>query len=68
MMPSTVQCHRVLRATPERVYRAFLGVDAIVKWLPPNGVTGTNVTSGNSHSFGGEYLQLVPHELLRWTD
>jgi uncharacterized protein YndB with AHSA1/START domain len=84
-MPSTVQFHRVLRATPERVYRAFLSPDAKVKWLPPNGFTGkvhhmdarvggtykmsfTNFTSGKSHSFGGEYLELVPHELLRWTD
>ena len=84
-MPNTVQFHRVLRATPERVYRAFLDGDAMVKWLPPNGFTGkmhqmdprvggtykmsfTNFTSGKSHSFGGEYLELVPHELLRWTD
>lgn len=84
-MPSTVQFHRVLRSTPERVYRAFLDADAKVKWLPPNGFTGkvhhldarvggsykmsfTNFTSGKSHSFGGEYLELVPHERLRWTD
>ena len=84
-MPSTVQFHRVLRATPERVYRAFLDADAMVKWLPPNGFTGkvhhidprvggtykmsfTNFTSGKSHSFGGEYLELVPNERLRWTD
>lgn len=84
-MPNSVQFHRVLRATPERVYRAFLDADAKVKWLPPHGFTGkvhhldprvggtyrmsfTNFTSGKSHSFGGEYLELVPHELLRWTD
>ena len=84
-MPNTVQFHRVLRATPERVYRAFLDADAMVKWLPPNGFTGkmhhmdprvggtykmsfTNFTSGKSHSFGGEYLELVPHERIRWTD
>ena len=84
-MPNTVQFHRVLRATPERVYRAFLDADAIVKWLPPNGFTGkvhqmdarvggtykmsfANFTSGKSHSFGGEYLELVPHTLIRWTD
>lgn len=36
---STVQLHRVLRAAPERVYRAFLDADAMVKWLPPNGFT-----------------------------
>ena len=84
-MPSTVQFHRVLRATPERVYRAFLDADAKVKWLPPHGFTGkvhhidprvggtykmsfTNFTTGKSHSFGGKYLELVPNELLRWTD
>ncbi len=84
-MPSTVQFQRVLRATPERVYRAFLDADAKVKWLPPHGFTGkvhhsdarvggtykmsfTNFTSGRSHSFGGEYLELVPNERLRWSD
>ena len=84
-MPSTVEFHLVLRATPERVYRAFVDPDALAKWLPPNGFTGnvshmdarvggtykmsfTNFTSGKSHSFGGEYLELVPHERLRWTD
>ena len=84
-MPSTVQFHRVLRTTPERLYRAFIDADAMVKWLPPNGFTGkvhhldarvggtykmsfTNFTSGKSHSFGGEYRELVPHERLRWTD
>ena len=84
-MPNAVQFHRVLRATPERVFRAFLDPDAMVKWLPPNGFTGkvhhldprvggtykmsfTNFTSGKSHSFGGEYLEMVPHERIRWTD
>jgi uncharacterized protein YndB with AHSA1/START domain len=84
-MSSTIRLHRVLRATPERVYRAFLDPDAMVKWLPPNGFTGkvhhmdarvggsykmsfTNFTTGKSHSFGGEYLELVPHEQIRYTD
>jgi uncharacterized protein YndB with AHSA1/START domain len=84
-MPSTVRFHRVLRATPERVYRAFLDPDAKVKWLPPNGFTGkihhmdarvggtykmsfTNFTTGNSHSFGGQYTELTPHERIRYTD
>ena len=84
-MPSTIRLHRVLRATPERIYRAFLDSDAMAKWLPPNGFTGkvhhldarvggpykmsfTNFTSGKSHSFGGEYLELVPNERLRHTD
>ena len=39
-MPSTVRFHRVLRATPERIYRAFIDPDAMAKWLPPNGFTG----------------------------
>lgn len=39
-MPNTVRFHRVLRATPERVYQAFLDADAMVKWLPPHGFTG----------------------------
>jgi uncharacterized protein YndB with AHSA1/START domain len=85
MPANTVRLHRVLRATPERVYRAFLDPDAMAKWLPPNGFTGkvhhlearvggtykmsfTNFSTGNSHSFGGEYLELVPHELIRHTD
>ena len=84
-MPSTVRFHRVLRATPERVYRAFLDPDAKVKWLPPNGFTGkvhhmdarvgggykmsfTNFTTGKSHSFGGQYVELTPHERIRYTD
>jgi uncharacterized protein YndB with AHSA1/START domain len=84
-MPSTIRLHRVLRATPERVYRAFLDPEAMVKWLPPNGFTGkvhhmdarvggsymmsfTNFTTGKSHSFGGQYLELVPHERIRHTD
>ncbi len=84
-MPSTVRLHRVLRSTPERVYRAFLDPAAMAKWLPPNGFTGqvhhmdarvggsykmsfTNFTSGSSHSFGGEYLELAPNERIRHTD
>ncbi len=84
-MPNTVRFHRVLRASPEKVYRAFLDADAMAKWLPPNGFTGrvhhldarvggryrmsfTNFSTGRSHSFGGEYLELVPHERIRHTD
>lgn len=84
-MPSTIRLHRVLRAKPERVYRAFLDPDAMAKWLPPNGFTGrvhhsdvrvggsykmsfTNFSSGRSHSFGGEYLELVPNERIVYTD
>jgi len=85
MATYTVRLHRVLRATPERVYRAFLEPEAMSKWLPPNGFTGkvhhmdakvggthkmsfTNFTSGKSHSFGGEYVELGPHERIRYTD
>lgn len=84
-MPNTVRFHRVLRAAPERVYRAFLDADALAKWLPPHGFTGkvhhidakvggtyrmsfTNFSTGRSHSFGGEFLELVPHERIRHTD
>jgi uncharacterized protein YndB with AHSA1/START domain len=81
----TIRLHRVLRAPPERVYRAFLDADANAKWLPPHGYTCkvhhmdakvggtfkmsfTNFTTGGSHSFGGEYLELTPNERIRYTD
>ena len=85
MSSHTIRLHRVLRATPEKVYRAFIDPDAMSRWLPPNGFTGkvhqidarvggtyrmsfTNFSTGNSHTFGGEYLELVPGERLRHTD
>ncbi len=85
MTNHTVRLHRVLRATPERIYRAFLDADAMAKWLPPHGFTCkvqhmdarvggsykmsfTNFSTGHSHSFGGEYRELVPHERLRYSD
>ena len=85
MTTNTVRLHRVLRSTPERIYRAFLDPDAMVKWLPPHGFTGkvhhvdarvggtykmsfANFSTGSSHSFGGEYLELVPNEHIRNTD
>jgi uncharacterized protein YndB with AHSA1/START domain len=85
MSTNTIRLHRVLRAVPERIYRAFLDADAMAKWLPPNGFTGkvhhmdakvdgtykmsfTNFGTGQSHSFGGRYLELVPHERIRYTD
>ena len=84
-MPSTIRLHRVLRAPPERVYRAFLDPQAKVKWLPPNGFTAkvhhedvrvggsykmsfTNFTTGRSHSFGGQYVELTPNERIRYSD
>lgn len=85
MATHTIRLHRVLRSTPERVYRAFLDAEAKVKWLPPNGFTAkvhhlesrvggtykmsfTNFTTGKSHSFGGTYLEMTPHERIRYTD
>lgn len=84
-MPSTIRLHRILTASPDKVYRAFLEADALAKWLPPNGFACTvhhlepraggtfrmsfrNFTTGQSHSFGGEYVELVPGERLRYTD
>jgi len=85
MSSRSVRLHRVLRAKPERVYRAFLEADALAKWLPPYGFTCTvqhleaavggsfkmsfrNFSSGSSHSFGGDYLELVPNKRIRYTD
>ena len=85
MPTNTVRLHRVLRAPPERIYRAFLDAEAMAKWLPPYGFTckvdhadarvgGTykmtfvNFSTGNGHSFGGEYRELVPNERLRYSD
>lgn len=85
MSTNTVRLHRVLRAPAERIYRAFLDADALVKWLPPDGFTAkvhhidaktgghfrmsfTNFSTGHSHAFGGEYLELLPFERIRYTD
>src|SRR4029077_19622161 len=82
---NTVRLHRVLRATPERVYRAFLDAEAMAKWLPPNGFTAkvhhldakkggtykmsfTNFGTGKSHSFGGTYVDLTPHQRICYTN
>ena len=84
-MPSTIRLHRVFKAAPERVYKAFTNPDALVKWLPPHGFVAkmhsidlrvggsyrmsfTNLGTGHSHSFGGEYLELVPNQRIRHTD
>ena len=84
-MPSTIKLHRVFKTTPDRLYKAFITPEAMVKWLPPNGFTGkvdkmdarvggsyhmsfTNFTTGSSHSFGGEYLELVPGKRIVHTD
>jgi len=85
MPTGTVRFHRVLRTSPEKLYRAFLDAAAMAKWLPPNGFTGTvhhldakvggtykmsftNFSTGHSHSFGGEFLELIPNERIRHTD
>lgn len=85
MSTGTVRLHRVVRASPDRIYRAFLDADAMAKWLPPHGFTCkvhqldakvgggfrmsfTNFSSGNGHSFGGEYRELVPNERIRYSD
>lgn len=85
MATNTIRLHRVFRAEPERIYRAFLDADAMAKWLPPNGFVGkvhqldakvggahrmsfTNFGTGQTHSFGGKYLELVPHQRIRYTD
>ena len=76
MTTNTVRLHRVLRTIPEKVYKAFLNPEALVKWLPPHGFTAkvhqldakvggqhrmsfTNFSTGNTHFFGGTYLELV---------
>jgi len=84
MTTGTVELHRVLKAPPERVYRAFLDAAALARWLPPFGYTGTvhrldavvgggwrmsftHFGSGQSHSFGGDYLELQPGQKLVYT-
>ena len=85
MTANTIRLHRVLRSTPEKIYKAFVEPDAMAKWLPPNGFTArvhqmdaqvggsykmsfTNFTTGKSHSFGGSYIELRPHERICYTD
>ncbi len=85
MPTGTVRLHRVLRAKPEKIYRAFLDAAAMAKWIPPYGFTCTvhqmdprvagtfkmsfhNFSTGNGHSFGGEYKELIPGRLIRYTD
>ena len=85
MPTGTVRLHRVLRAKPDKIYRAFLDAGAMAKWIPPYGFTCTvhqmdprvagtfrmsfhNFSTGNGHSFGGEYKELIPGQLIRYTD
>ncbi len=85
MSTRSVHLHRVIRAKPEKLFRAFTEADGLAKWLPPYGFTCTvhhleavvagtfkmsfrNFSTGNSHAFGGEYLELIPNKLIRYTD
>ena len=84
-MPNSISLHRVIAAPPEKVYRAFLDPEAMVKWLPPHGFTAkvlsmdakvgggykmhfTNFSTKKSHSFGGKYVELVPHKTIKYSD
>ncbi len=84
MPTNTVRLHRVIRAKPDSIYRAFLNPDAWAKWLPPHGFFGkvhemdarvggkyrmsfTALANSQGHTFGGEYLELIPNEKLRYT-
>ncbi|WP_418130582.1 SRPBCC family protein [Variovorax sp. 278MFTsu5.1] len=83
MATNTVRLHRVLRTSPDKVYRAFVQPGAFERWLPPFGFVGkvhamelvvggawrmsfTNFGTGNSHSFGGKYLELVPGKRIAY--
>lgn len=85
MQKNTVSLHRIIKASPEKVFRAFADPTAISFWLPPYGflctvqqmnfklgesfkMTFTNFSTGNNHSFGGEYLEIKPNELIKYTD
>jgi len=84
-MSNTVSLHRVLKTTPEKVFRAFTDPKAMAAWLPPYGflcevhemdareggtyrMSFTNFSTGNSHSFGGKYLEVKPGEFLKYSD
>jgi uncharacterized protein YndB with AHSA1/START domain len=85
MPGNSVSLHRVIKASPEKVYRAFTDANALASWLPPYGFLCTvqeidvkqggtykmsfhNFSTGNSHSFGGKYLEIKPNEFLKYTD
>jgi uncharacterized protein YndB with AHSA1/START domain len=85
MSTNSVTLHRVIKATPEKVYRAFTEPEALASWIPPYGflcvvhnmevkvggkykMSFINFSTGNSHSFGGEYLELKPNEFIKYTD
>ncbi|RYZ28480.1 MAG: polyketide cyclase [Chitinophagaceae bacterium] len=85
MSNNSVSLHRVLKASPEKIFRAFIEPAAIASWLPPYGflctvhemdvkvdgqfrMSFTNFSTGNGHSFGGKYLELMQGEFLKYTD
>lgn len=85
MKSNSVRLHRVLKTSPEKIYRAFTEADAISFWMPPYGFLcvvhsldvrkgGTykmsfrNFSTGNEHTFGGEYLEIKPNEFIKNTD
>jgi uncharacterized protein YndB with AHSA1/START domain len=85
MSNNSVSLHRVIKANPEKVYRAFTEAHAMCAWLPPYGflcavhqmevrvgghfkMSFTNFSTGNGHSFGGEYLEIEPNSFLKYTD
>ncbi len=82
---NTMKLHRVFTAPPERVFKAFIDPDALVKWMAPHGFTAkvhhldakvggtykmsfSNFSTGSSHSFGGTYHEIIPNQLLRYSD
>lgn len=84
-MSNSVSLHRMLKTSPEKVFRAFTQASAIASWLPPHGFLCTvhemkaekggtfrmsfeNFSTGNSHSFGGTYLEIKANEFLKYTD
>ena len=85
MPDNSVSLHKVLKASPEKVFRAFTESTALASWLPPWGFLCTvhemkvevggkykmsfhNFSTGNGHSFGGQYLELKPNEFMKYTD
>ncbi|MGS2764749.1 SRPBCC family protein [Sinomicrobium sp. M5D2P9] len=85
MESNSVSLHRVIKANPEKVFRAFADPIAHSGWLPPYGfvctvqqmdfkeggkfkMTFINFSTGNSHSFGGAYLEIKPNEFIKYTD
>ena len=85
MKNNSVSLHRVIKAAPEKVFRAFSDPLAYSTWLPPYGflctvqqmdfqeggrfkMTFINFSTGNGHSFGGEFLEIRPAEFLKYSD